>query len=945
MRTNKRTVCILLLRLDQQRGFANNAATANWLAIRSGHKVESDTNKFWSDRQEWTRLYAQWNMAFGTTLRSPGQEWLCAKHFIPIIMASKPEDYFKHRITALYLIAQIAFMSELRGDSRCDSWLVLEASNAFGTLNRRHAFNLEHDNAIDWEDPLFEENPNPTFSNWLAKFDEMGGRNQSCSGDLDFGGIMEHVFGSCPEPTAQWTDIGLSSMTSVQLRDLLVKSYPTTLLPPDCFHLYPTPAALRDFVMNSKGQLIPTEAKKLLHLSPAIPWLLAGWLQGIGIVILLLLFAISLVAPIYIEGLLKDAYLPLGVSWPCFIPIWTTSFSLIVVFTKWIIVGRYQECQLATPSFLYLRWWFVDRLVHLWEFWVGQFIVDTPLIWLVYRLLGARIEASAEIKQFIREFDLVEIEAGSTITSQLRCRKFCPWKEGCEGPDMIFRPIRVGKKCSVGGFISPGTTIGDFTSIERSCVLKTGSVVPSGIRAAGNPPLNVGPLKKVQSNWGWQFGMFKIIWLFAELYMSLGLVHVGRMVLGPLSDRSFRYQPLVFGASLVSLVVVLSVLVSIPLKWILIGRRKPGHFQPSLLQECRDWAADYHYRIASSVLFCEHSKLWNLLLKAMGMDIDLASIVDQTCIYPSNMDLLTIKRSMFTQVTFETEKDDACYHRVELHDATVGYLSTVVHGVRVSGMIVPPFSSVSASMSGTPQDGESDSVISRGYILGLEVQSVLYYLVHLCSVVVALIPSYEVMKLALEGSTATAIPAFGLAWLLFTVVSFAFLHAMSLLAVGTKPFTTRKPSPLYRVYHTANFLVQSFSMQSLLWGTPFYPMILRALGATVEGRLLWFGFRFYEPTMLRFRDLSCVDDSNISGHNVMYHRARIGPVLVGGLLTKVFAMADSVAVEERTGPCCSLAPTSKRSHTGTSSSGDIETGLVHEEDPDCVTAAFSLSEL
>ena len=38
------------------------------------------------------------------------------------------------------------------------------------------------------------------------------------------------------------------------------------------------------------------------------------------------------------------------------------------------LIGRYQEVQVGVPSTYYLRWFFVDRLVHIWEIWVGSFI-------------------------------------------------------------------------------------------------------------------------------------------------------------------------------------------------------------------------------------------------------------------------------------------------------------------------------------------------------------------------------------------------------------------------------------------------------------------------------------------------------------------------------------------------------------------------------------------
>ena len=77
---------------------------------------------------------------------------------------------------------------------------------------------------------------------------------------------------------------------------------------------------------------------------------------------------------------------------------------------KWIMIWRYQEGTLTIPSIQYLQWWAVDHAVELWEFWIGKFILDTPLINLFYFLMGAKIHSTISLESFVREFDLVEIK-------------------------------------------------------------------------------------------------------------------------------------------------------------------------------------------------------------------------------------------------------------------------------------------------------------------------------------------------------------------------------------------------------------------------------------------------------------------------------------------------------------------------------------------------------
>mmetsp|Transcript_24412 Transcript_24412/g.35892 ORF Transcript_24412/g.35892 Transcript_24412/m.35892 type:complete len:143 (-) Transcript_24412:30-458(-) len=117
-------------------------------------------------------------------------------------------------------------------------------------------------------------------------------------------------------------------------------------------------------------------------------------------------------------------------------------------------------------STAYLRWWFMDRLVHLWEQWVGAFIVDTPLIWIFCRLMGGKIHPRTQIKAFIREFDVVTIGEGSEIKYPIRCRRFGPWRD-TKGPTLRFRRIKVGDGCVVEGVVGLGSEIGESVHLDK----------------------------------------------------------------------------------------------------------------------------------------------------------------------------------------------------------------------------------------------------------------------------------------------------------------------------------------------------------------------------------------------------------------------------------------------------------------------------------------------
>jgi acyl carrier protein len=226
---------------------------------------------------------------------------------------------------------------------------------------------------------------------WFKRFDEWAGHKNGVSAFESFDDILTHFFGVNPNPNESWLNLGLSSMISMQLIDVISDRF-CVRLPSDCFELYPTAAHLKDFVMNSQGTPIPTKLPTLDRLLPsaAISWLTMGIVQAFGAALLLLLFAIPIIPAWFMgkavygnEALIVAVGDHMWIQWiwlPVAVPTWMVSFSLCVVLAKWTVVGRYRECEMAIPSIAYLQWWWVDRALHLWEFWVGLYIKDTLLL-------------------------------------------------------------------------------------------------------------------------------------------------------------------------------------------------------------------------------------------------------------------------------------------------------------------------------------------------------------------------------------------------------------------------------------------------------------------------------------------------------------------------------------------------------------------------------------
>jgi len=246
-------------------------------------------------------------------------------------------------------------------------------------------------------------------------------------------------------------------LTSVAHAELsgLIEEQASLKLPSNFHKLYATPAELQEYLKDQKCQQFPVKLSQL-HYNDAhrLPSAVVLFVQGIGICVLVLLLMVSF-SLMFLAGSFGPAlesFANVTESsgswkfwvWPAIVfPTFMLSFSLLVIAAKWLVIGRYRTGKLQVYSIPYLRWWFVDRLVHLWEMWVGVLIVDTPLIWIFYQLLGCHIHPRSQIKAFIREFDLVRVDSDTSIEQQIRCHRFGPWEED-SGPTLRFRQIEIG---------------------------------------------------------------------------------------------------------------------------------------------------------------------------------------------------------------------------------------------------------------------------------------------------------------------------------------------------------------------------------------------------------------------------------------------------------------------------------------------------------------------
>jgi hypothetical protein len=349
---------------------------------------------------------------------------------------------------------------------------------------------------------------------------------------------------------------------------------------------------------------------------------------------------------------------------------------------------------------------------------------------------------------------------------------------------------------------------------------------------------------------------------------------------------------------------VSSIGTSVILKWLLIGKRRPGPANESLWRTFADWAADWHFQVATGVLLSmtTHSRLWNIILMMHGMDIDISSrVAGVGSFLPSKVDLIKVHNSFISVATFST-KSNTRYHQTTIENSSIGLLVHVSPDteLEITGSTLPPMTHVASSITQDKPDPRVFDFTSMELIIQ-EILMSFGYALSFGFLFFTLIPSYE-LWMNIFGNPSSiwiAVPALASALALQTVswtLVFACFQYVTLIKSrkSGRPFS----NTLYSLYGTMAFAYQNYSFLNALLGSPAFNFMMRILGVKIEGRALIYPHRMYEYSYVTVADKTIIDASQITGHYAVYGDVTLGPCKVAGVMHEGTYAANACIVSE-----------------------------------------------
>ena len=276
---------------------------------------------------------------------------------------------------------------------------------------------------------------------------------------------------------------------------------------------------------------------------------------------------------------------------------------VVVVLTKWLVIGRFREGDYPLWGSYYFRWWTVKTVQRLMP---EQFLTGTPMYPRYLRLLGVRVAPDAQLSNVtFGASDLLDIGAGVSMSSAVVLDNAM-----VEDGLLKIRAIRI----DAFGYVGTSSVLGGGTHIEEWGELGDLSYLPAGRTIAARELWEGSPATRVRQRSQAELDppfivpesrqqRFGRVWIFTlllfPLVVLLPLLPV-IIVLAQLDEASavyeFNYMVVVPALSLAYLLLL--TLETVVLSRLLMRGVRPGSYSIYSGPYWRKWLADTIFNVA-----------------------------------------------------------------------------------------------------------------------------------------------------------------------------------------------------------------------------------------------------------------------------------------------------------------------------------------------------------
>ena len=375
-------------------------------------------------------------------------------------------------------------------------------------------------------------------------------------------------------------------------------------------------------------------------------YLISTIIQAFGLVVIVFCFALQWLLPYLTYSWMQESgasdltSMLLAIATLAGIIPLMLGFSIIA---KWLVLGQVKPGRYPLWGSFYLRWWFVKNLLSITP---THFLSGTPLLNLYYRLLGAKIKVNVHLSQVnIDVPDLVSIGADTSIGYAARLANAT-----VEQGWLKIGRVEIGDRCFVGAsaVLSENTVMEEDASLEDLSMLPQHQRIPAGEVWAGSTAAKVQINSSKIISRPARLRRIYFASLQAILLMTLPILELIPIIPGveqmySMSDEShwLLFSPLIA----LSFVLFMTLQITV-LKWLIVGRVKPGDCKLDSHHYLRLWYVDKLMELSLNIIRPLYATMyllpWYRLLGAkLGWRVEIAT--------PSSLipDLVTIGSESF----------------------------------------------------------------------------------------------------------------------------------------------------------------------------------------------------------------------------------------------------------------------------------------------------------
>ncbi|HUL13364.1 MAG TPA: Pls/PosA family non-ribosomal peptide synthetase [Methylococcaceae bacterium] len=362
---------------------------------------------------------------------------------------------------------------------------------------------------------------------------------------------------------------------------------------------------------------------------PTWKYRLSAFFQAFMMYFVIAFFALQWITPFLVYSFLKAYGYPfwesLGASFLSLLVVYP-AMLLLGIASKWLVLGRLKEGDHPIWGSYYLRWLFVQRVLHCVPI---HFLAGTPLLALYLKLLGSRIGKGVYIEShLIAGLDLLTI--GNRVCINADANIAC---YSLEDGFLKVRRIIIGNDVCIGirSVVGMDVAIGDGTVIGDHTCIGSGQRLGNHEYWSGSPAMRGENRSSDDGEKGDRVESpirdtlalaFYTACFFILPALSLLPIFPGIIVMYHFDYATEDYAYLLLSPLVAVIFVVLSALQILACKWLFLGRLKEGVHSIKSGFYLRKWVVDKLMETSLDMLQTLYATLYlNPWYRALGVKV------------------------------------------------------------------------------------------------------------------------------------------------------------------------------------------------------------------------------------------------------------------------------------------------------------------------------------